>query len=105
LDSSGQELGQDRVQFIVQGSALEELSVRPDREGLEAAVAAANPGGPKGQVLSPGPAQMQALLDALAPRMKPEVTTRVTRLPAVSTGSLLFLLILALAVDVWLRRG
>jgi hypothetical protein len=113
LSPAGEELGQDRVQFVVQGSALEELSVRPDREELEAAVAAAGSSGTdptsgqslNSQVFAPEPARMQALLDMLAPRMKPEVTTRVTRLPVVSTGSLLFLLVLALAVDIWLRRG
>jgi hypothetical protein len=103
--SSGTELGRDRVQFCVQGSALEERSACPDRKALEEAVAAAGaPGGRRGRVLPSDPAQVKGLLDELGPLLEPDRTTIVTRAPVVSVPGLLALLLLALAVDVWLRR-
>jgi hypothetical protein len=102
----GRELGQDQIQFVVRGAPLEERSDHPDRDALRQAVEAAGVrNGQTGMLLEPRADEMSKLLTRLAPWMQPETISREIRSPAVSTGGLMGLLILALLVDIWLRRG
>ena len=106
LTGSGALIGTDQAPFCVQGSALEERSVRPDHQALAAAVEAARrPGRPPGRVLKPDPAELGGLVEDLEDVLRPQGVLHVTRGPAVSTAGLFGLLILALLVDIWLRRG
>lgn len=105
---NGVEIGQDRTQLTVQGSGLEERSVRPDLAGLQAAVEAAGVSaltGKAGRVLKPEAKEIEGLLAECETLLKPETIWREERVPAVSYPALLVLLVLALVVDVWLRRG
>jgi hypothetical protein len=102
----GRELGQDQLQFVVRGAPLEERSEGPDREALRQAVESAGlRQGESGTLLEPRADEMTKLLDRLSPWMQPERIVQETRAPVVSMGGLLGLLVLALLVDIWLRRG
>lgn len=104
LHADGKPIGTDRAQIVVEGSALEERSVQPDRAGLEAA-AQAGPPASNGRVLGTSKDEVQSLLEDLDARMQPEVVWTERRSPAVPRGWLTVLLVLALLVDAWLRRG
>ena len=102
----GRELGQDRIQFVVRGAPLEERSDGPDRDALRLAVEAAGVrNGQTGMLLDPRPADIARLLSRLEPWMQPETIGREKRSPAIGMAGLLGLLLLALLVDIWLRRG
>lgn len=104
LHADGKLIGADRAQIVVEGSALEERSVQPDRAGLESA-AQAGPLASNGRVLGTSKEEVQSLLEDLDARMQPEVVWTERRSPAVPRGWLTVLLVLALLVDAWLRRG
>ncbi|MCZ7646056.1 MAG: hypothetical protein M5U26_12345 [Planctomycetota bacterium] len=95
--------GEDRAHLVAEGSPLEDRSVRPDLEGLQAAARAA---GGASRVLQPDQEDLLALLDELDMRLlAPETVWREERRPAVPRTAILILLLAALAVDAWLRRG
>jgi hypothetical protein len=102
LRPGGEEIGADAVQFAVLGSSLEERDLRPDCEALEGSVQAAGPGG---RIVKPVKEDIEKMLAELEPRMKGETFEREERKPAVNPTLLLALLVIALVVDVWLRRG
>ena len=102
LRPGGEEIGADAVQFAILGSSLEERDVRPAFEALESSVQAAAPGG---RVVRPVKEDIEKLLLELEPRMRGEVIESEERRPAISPVLLLALLVVALVVDVWLRRG
>ncbi|MCW8132174.1 MAG: hypothetical protein KIS92_17640, partial [Planctomycetota bacterium] len=96
------EIGTDRAQAVALGSSLEERSVRPDFSGMEAAAGA---GGTGGRSLRADKKELAALLNDLEPFMKCETFTREERTSAVPVPALMLLLVFALIVDTWLRRG
>ena len=103
MSADGKLIGSDLARLSVRGSELEQRSARPDRAALRAASRAA---GGADRVLAPKAEDIQALLKKLAEKqMRPKVTWREERSPRISRGLLLLLLMLALLVDAWLRRG
>jgi hypothetical protein len=102
LGSENREVGSDRGFAAVEGSELEERSISPDKAALEGAVTAAAPGG---RVVPANAEELQRLVEDLEPRFKPENVTKEERRWAFSPGILGALLVLALCVDIWLRRG
>lgn len=97
------EIGRDRMGLIVEGAPLEAQVRGPDTAALEAAVRAGSPGS---RLVPPTPEGIAALVEELAAGpLKPEVVEREERAPVVNPQLLLGLLLAALLVDYWLRRG
>ncbi len=98
----GKVLGYDSARIAVTGSSLEQRSTQPRKDTLQAAISAAAPGG---QLFEASEMEMDRMLKSLEPFMKTRSIRKETRRPAVNQGALLFLLLICLVVDAWLRRG
>jgi hypothetical protein len=107
FDPAGKRLGSDLEYLAVLGALAEESSLGPDLSALAAAVAAAGPGGRMipSEALGQGAAEKEEWWVELERAMAPEVIAREVFSPVTPQGPLLILLILALLVDIWLRRG